>query len=124
MKVLGIRFCTATPKAEETATCLRKLGLEEMSLDGVEGLPETGFSGAIFPAEDSRSWVEIWPEGPEMPEGTMLQIIVDDAEAYAKHARENGLDPQGPMDAHGERIYFLTTPAGLQVSFQSALPKS
>ena len=37
-------------------------------------------------------------------------------------ARGNGLAPEGPMDAHGERIYFLRLPGGLQMSFQSAWP--
>ena len=75
--------------------------------------------GAVFPAADS--WIEIWPEGPEMPAGIMLQIVVDDADAFAAHAKTNGLDPQGPMDAHGERIYYLKAPSGLQISFQSSL---
>ncbi len=51
----------------------------------------------------------------------MLQLVVDDADAYAEKAKAGGLSPQGPMDAHGERIYFLTLPGGLQMSFQSRL---
>ena len=54
-----------------------------------------------------------------MPACTMLQLVVDDADAWAARARENGLDPHGPMDAHGERIYFLQAPTGLPVTFQS-----
>ena len=57
-----------------------------------------------------------------MPAGIMLQIEVDDADAFAAHAKANGLEAQGPMDAHGERIYFFKAPTGLQVSFQSKLP--
>jgi hypothetical protein len=45
----------------------------------------------------------------------MLQIVVDDADAWAERARENGLDPHGPTDAHGERIYFFSAPGGLPV---------
>lgn len=75
--------------------------------------------GSIFTAGDS--WIEVWHQGSQMPVGTMLQIVVDDADAFAAHARVNGLDPQGPTDAHGEHIYYLTAPSGLPVSFQSKL---
>jgi hypothetical protein len=119
MKVLGIRFCSVTPEAEEVARFLGATGLglpeRDLSAAGIEGFP-----GAIFPAGEG-SWIEIWKDGPGMPVGLMLQIVVDDAEAFAAHARANGLDPQGPMDAHGERIYVLKAPGGLSVSFQSAL---
>jgi len=47
--------------------------------------------------------------------------VVDDAAAFAAHAKKNGLDPQGPVDAHGERIYFLQAPSGLPITFQSTL---
>ena len=73
----------------------------------------------MFPA--GSGWIEIWPEGPELPAGILLQIVVDDAVEFAAHARKNGLDPQGPVDAHGERIYFLQAPSGLPITFQSAL---
>jgi len=56
-----------------------------------------------------------------MPKGIMLQIIVDDADAWAVRAKENGLDPKGPIDEYGERIYYLQAPGGLPVSFQSKL---
>ena len=114
MQVLGIRFCSVSPDAEKLAEFLgRQLGLPErdMNYDG------EGFGGAVFPA--GSSWIEIWKDGPQMPPGIMLQIVVDDADAFAEHARSNGLDPSGPMDAHGERIYFIEAPGGLQVSFQS-----
>ena len=117
MQVLGIRFCNVSENAEELAAFLGNgLGLPERDL-GYEG---DGFGGAIFPA--GGSWIEIWKKGPDMPAGVMLQIVVDDADAFADHAKNNGLDPSGPMDAHGERIYFIEAPGGLQVSFQSALP--
>lgn len=51
----------------------------------------------------------------------MLQIVVDDADPWAERAREGGLEPQDPTDAHGERIYFLQAPGDLPVSFQSKL---
>ena len=117
MQVLGIRFCSVSEDAEELAAFLGSgLGLPERDM-GYEG---DGFGGAIFPAGDS--WVEIWKKGPDMPAGIMLQVVVDDADAFAEHAKNNGLEPSGPMDAHGERIYFIEAPGGLQVSFQSALP--
>jgi hypothetical protein len=88
--------------------------------DRINAAPNTTatFSGAVFPA--GESWVEVWPQRPQMPAGVMLQIIVDDADAFADYATSNGLAPQGPMDAHGERIYFLKGPGELQISFQSA----
>ena len=118
MKVLGIRFCSVTSKAEELAEFLGKgLGLPQERIEGTDD--SEGFAGAIFPA--AESWIEIWPVSAEMPSGIMLQIVVDDADAWAAEARGNGLDPKGPIDAHGERIYYLRAPGGLDVSFQSKL---
>ena len=118
MKVLSIRFCAVDPEAESLAAFFDKLGLARRDM-GDCGAAEASFSGAVFPAGDS--WIELWPDGPDMPAGTMLQVVVDDADAFAENAKQNGLDPQGPMDAHGERIYFIDTPTGLQLSFQSKL---
>ena len=118
VKVIGIRFCSVSDQAEDLARFLGNgLGLPQMEWT-VEP-PADGFPGAVFPAGDS--WVEVWAAGPEMPAGMMLQIVVDDADAWAERARAGGLDPQGPTDAHGERIYFLTAPDGLAMSFQSKL---
>ncbi len=118
MKVLAIRYCTVDPEAQALASFFDKLGMKRRAMD--DGDDESAaFSGAVFPAGDS--WIELWPDGPDMPAGTMLQIVVDDADAFAENARKNGLEPQGPMDAHGERIYFIATPTGLQMSFQSKL---
>ena len=117
MNVLGIRFCSVSEVAEDLASFLGKgLGLPERDL----GDSGDGFSGAVFPAGEG-SWIEVWKNGPDMPAGVMLQIVVDDADAFAATARENGIEPSGPMDAHGERIYFVMAPGGLQVSFQSQL---
>lgn len=114
MQVLGIRFCSVSPEAEGLADFLGNgLGLPA-NLFTEDGTP---FSGAIFPA--GESWVEVWPEAPGMPAGIMLQIVVDDADARAEKTRKNGLDPTGPMDEYGERIYYLNAPGGLPVSFQS-----
>ncbi len=116
MQVLGIRFCSVSAEAEEVARFLGGgLGLPERIMSD-DGAP---FSGAIFPA--GESWVEVWPEGPGMPAGIMLQVVVDDADAWADNSRKNGLEPTGPMDAHGERIYYLKAPGGLAISFQSKL---
>ncbi len=116
MRVLGIRFCSVSAEAEEVARFLGGgLGLPERNMSE-DGAP---FSGAIYPA--GEGWVEVWPEGPGMPAGIMLQIVVDDADAWADNARKNGLEPTGPMDAHGERIYYLKAPGELAISFQSKL---
>jgi len=120
MKVLGIRYCTVSKQAEAIAEFLGAdgLGLTERDM----GASDT-FQGAVFPASDS-SWVEVWPEMEGFSAMTMLQVVVDDADAFAAHARNNGLDPKGPMDAHGERIYMLEGPDGLQMSFQSKLDEA
>lgn len=123
MKVLAIRFCTVSPEAKSLAGFFSSLGVPQMDLSGVLPPQENGgFAGAIFTA--SESWIEVWPEGPGMTPGTMLQLVVDDSDAFAAYARGNGLSPEGPMDAHGEHIYFLKAPGGLQVAFQSALPSA
>ena len=112
MRVIGIRFCAVSPDAEALAGCLGNgLGLPRREMPDA---PPDGFSGAVFPAGDS--WIEIWPEGAGMPAGTMLQIEVDDADAWAAQARDNGLEPHGPMDAHGKRIYCLQAPGGLTLT--------
>lgn len=118
MALLGLRFAHVAPEAEAEgiAKALRGLGLSPKHFSEAEGFP-----GTIFPTDDEKSWAEFWHASDEMPAGTMLQLVVDDADAMAAEARQNGLEPQGPMDAHGERIYFLTLPGGLQMSFQSKL---
>lgn len=116
MKVLGIRFCSVSNDAEALSGFFDALGLPKKPLDA----PGTaGFPGAVFPA--GTGWIEVWQHGPQLPSGLMLQIVVDDADAFAEHARANGLQPQGPTDAHGERTYFLKAPGGLAVTFQSAM---
>ena len=125
MKVLGIRFCKVS-KSGDAQGLSAMLGEKGLGLKAVEmpGADEAkGFQGAVFPVGDSRpgegSWIEIWPAGPQMPEMTMLQIVVDDADKWAAQARENGLAVKGPDDAHGERIFYLEGPGGLPVAFLS-----
>ncbi|GHA22343.1 hypothetical protein GCM10007989_17170 [Devosia pacifica] len=117
MTVLGIRFChvAESATAEQMAEQLGEgLGIEQLEMQS----PTPGFQGAVFPASDA-SWIEIWPAGEGMPAGTMLQLVVDDADAHAAEAKAKGLAVEGPVDAHGERIYFLTLAGGLRMSFQS-----
>jgi hypothetical protein len=117
MKVMGIRFCAVAEEAIPMAQFFTKgLGLPERDLGGASDV----FQGCVIPAGDS-SWVEIWQKGENMPAGLMLQIVVDDADAVAANARENGVDVQGPMEAHGEKIYFAVAPGGLSVSFQQVM---
>lgn len=116
MKVLGIRFCAVADEAQAMADFFTK-GLELPERDlGSDG----DFSGCVIPAGDS-SWVEIWQKAEGMPVGLMLQLVVDDADAIAAAAKKNGIDVQGPMEAHGEKIYFAVAPGGLSVSFQEVL---
>jgi hypothetical protein len=110
-----MRVANVVDNAEQMAAFFDGLGLDRMEM------PEeaSGFEGSIHLA--GESWIETWQTGDQMPLGLMIQIVVDDADGFAAHARQNGLEPQGPMDAHGERIYMLTAPGGLQLSFQSPL---
>lgn len=120
MKVLGLRFCTTTSEAKNCSDFFEALGITKRPNDDCqEDKKSNEFSGAIFPA--GSSWIEIWQESESMKGGTMLQIVVDDADVFAKHAKDNGLAPEGPIDAHGERIYFIQAPNGLNISFQSEL---
>lgn len=116
MKFIGMRFCSVNDSAKELADFFAEsIGLENTAPSSGEG-----FSGATFPVGESR--IEIWPSSDEMPAMTMLQIVVDDAEAWAEQARKNGLDIFGPTLAHGERIYGTTAPGGMPVSVQSQDP--
>jgi len=139
-KMTGIRFCRVLDgeKAKKLAEMLgsKGLGLTELDMsmpdggDGQSGAGNEGFQGAVFPLDGQEgdegasgpsrtSWIEIWPTGEQMPDMTMLQIVVDDADKLAAQARQNGLDTKGPDDAHGERIYYLEGPGGLPIAFLS-----
>ena len=116
MKIQSIRFCSVSAEAQQFLDMMEKgLGLEKMHFDEA-----AGYVGGIFPTVDG-TWVEIWQEGEGMPAGVMLQLVVEDSDALAEQAKANGLEPSGPVDAHGERIYYLQTPAGIPMSFQSKL---
>ncbi|TQV81434.1 hypothetical protein [Aliikangiella coralliicola] len=116
MNLLGIRFCSVNEQAQEMLDFFQKgLSLKNTFESNQE------FTGGVFPVGESDSWVEVWKASEQMPEGIMLQLVVEDADRVAENAREAGLHPQGPMDAHGERIYYLQAPSGLSVSFQSRL---
>lgn len=118
MKPIAMRYCCVSDQAERLADVFDRLGMARRSLEDAGLPPGDGFQGAIF--EVGNGWIEIWPTGEGMPAGTMLQLVVEQADALAAAARAAGLAPNGPMDAHGERIYFLDTP-GPQLSFQSTL---
>lgn len=121
--VLGIRFCTVKPSddAKRISAFLGSdgWGFAPRDMGGGDG---DGFAGAVFPAGEA-SWTEIWAAGEGMPEGIMLHIVADDADAYAAQAKANGLAVQGPIDMHGERIYFSKAPDGMGVAVLSALPE-
>ena len=124
MSLLGIRFCRVA-EGDEAEALADALGAKGLGVPARDMAPadDEGFSGAVFPLahEGGQSWVEIWQAADGMPPGTMLQLVVDDADAYAERARGNGLQVEGPFDAHGERIYAVSGLPGLQLSFQSKL---
>ena len=123
MTVLGIRFCTVKPEGEarDLAAFLGSKGWNLAQRDMGETDGNAGFQGAVFPAGEA-SWTEIWAASEHMPETTMLHVIVDDADSYAEQAKANGVTVNGPMDMHGERIYFSEAPGGLQIAVLSKLP--
>lgn len=127
MKVLGHRFCYVGEKglALDFSKTLAALGMNigqvfAQNMLESAGLKDDDFSGAIFKIDDD-SWIEIWAEMEGVPRGIMLQLIVDDADAFATHAKKNGLAPEGPVSAHGEKIYYLIPKSGLAISFQSKI---
>ncbi len=127
MKLLGHRLSFVGDNSQSLAVSktLMALGLEPKTIYSKQmleasALSDEDFSGAVFAADDIN-WIELWAELPGVPKGFMLQLIVDDADAFADHASRNGLEPQGPVESHGERIYYLMTPIGLPISFQSVV---
>ncbi|MEO1167409.1 MAG: hypothetical protein AAFW97_01730 [Pseudomonadota bacterium] len=121
MTILGIRFCTVKPEQEarDLASFLGPNGWNFAQRDMGEGEGDA-FQGAVFPAGEA-SWTEIWAASEHMSETTMLHIIVDNADRYAEQAKANGVTVNGPMDMHGERIYFSEAPGGLQIAVLSKL---
>jgi hypothetical protein len=84
MKVLGIRSCKVAPAADVKAMA-EMLGENGFGLTPTDLGALEGFSGAVFPVGDAPpglgSWIEFWAAGENMPKMTMLQIVVDDADA-------------------------------------------
>lgn len=121
MTVLGIRFCTVKPE-KEARDLAAFLGSDGWDFSERDISPDAGqeFQGAVFPA-GKASWTEIWAASEHMPETTMLHIIVDNADSYAERAKKNGITVSGPMDMHGERVYFSEAPGGLQIAVMSTL---
>lgn len=116
MKLLGIRFCSVSAEAKQDIEFFNQgLGLNNSFESNAD------FIGGVFPCEDNSSWLEVWQQSEQMPAGIMLQLVVDDADAFAAQAKSSGIEPHGPVDAHGERIYYVQSPSGLNLSFQSKL---
>ena len=121
MKPLSIRFCAVSPDADALVEFLGLgLGFPCVSKD-LTNDPDGPKGGLFHAGDDSR--IEVWKDGPEMPAGIMLQVVVEDADAVAEHARANGLDPKGPMLTKEEKMYYLLAPGGLAMTFQSKLPE-
>ena len=117
MQPRSIRLCAITPEADALVEFLG-LGLgfpcEARELSDDPDAPK----GGLFHTQDG-SRIEVWPEGTGMPAGMMLQVEVDDADEAAAYARRQGLAPKGPMEADGERMYYLLAPGGLAMTIQS-----
>jgi len=114
MSILGIRFCNVSEQSNDDVEFFeKKLGLINSLTTSDE------FSGGVFSTQDKSSWVECWQASEQMPPGIMLQLVVEDADKFAEKAKSNGVEAYGPVDAHGERIYYIKTPSGINMSFQS-----
>lgn len=129
MKLLGHRlsYVGEKPAALALSKTLLALGIAPKALYSAqlmetEILHDEDFSGAVF-AADENNWIEFWAEIDGLPKGLMLQLVVDNADEFADYAKKNHLNPQGPVEAHGEKIYYLQTPTGLPISFQSKIAK-
>lgn len=121
MTLLGIRYCSVQP-ADDARALAKMLGAEGWGFAETDlGIAGDAFAGAVFPAGEA-SWIELWAAAPGLPEGMMLQIVVDDADRYAAQARARGIEVAGPTDAHGERIYTCRGPGGVSIAVLSALP--
>lgn len=118
MEALGIRFCAVSKHAEDLAKLLGDgLGLTQKSTSEI--VDSKTLRGSVF--EAGSSWIEVWPESDQMPSGVMLQIVVDNADAWAERARNNGVELVGPMDINNERAYYLEGPGSMPITFQSAI---
>ena len=114
MSVKRIRFCQVNDNNDEMVKFFDALGLVRKS----DCEPST-VSGAIFEAGDN--WLEQWQSSEEMPAGLILQLEVDDADVYASNLQEQGYELYGPMEQHGEKMYFVTAPNGLQLAVLNKL---
>lgn len=109
MTIKSIRFCQVNEDNAEMVKFFDDLGLSKKS-----DCDSADFPGAVFLAGDN--WIEQWQSGDSMPSGTMLQLEVDDAEAYAERLKSSEYQVFGPMEQHGEKMFFVTAPNGLQLS--------
>lgn len=109
MTVKAVRFCQVNDDNAPMVKFFEDLGLEKKSDCGGSEFP-----GSVFLARND--WIEQWQSGDSMPAGTMLQLEVDDADVYAERLKSNDYQVFGPMEQHGEKMYFVTAPNGLQLS--------
>ncbi|MCA1021129.1 VOC family protein [Halobacillus litoralis] len=114
MKILGYRYVDVSDVSEAMVDFFQnKLGIENAWEDTEE------YRGGIFKAGDS--WLEFWHKNECMMPVKMLQLVVDDADAFAEHAREQGVEIYGPIEEHGEKMYSTTAPDGMPVTILSSL---
>ncbi|WP_226580928.1 hypothetical protein [Halobacillus litoralis] len=114
MKVLGYRYVDVSDKSDDMVDFFQnKLGIENAWTNTDE------YRGGIFKAGDS--WLEFWHKSECMVGVTMLQIVVDDADAFADYAKKQGTDIHGPIEEHGEKMYSLTAPNGMPVTILSSI---
>ncbi len=122
LQVLSICFCSISLEADNLVEFLGLgLGMPCVEKNLVESDPDS-LKGGIFAAGDG-SWIEVWKDGPQMPPGIMLQVVVDDADEMFATAKAYGLAPRGPMVSHGEKVYSIVAPGGLVMTFQSKVAR-
>ena len=111
MDIKSIRFCEVHGNSSALRETLKTAGFS----------PREGVAGGDVFGTLGDSWIELWDQTPDMPAGIMLQIIVEDAQAWADQARERGVEIHGPFDAHGERMFMLGNSTGMQITVQSKI---
>ena len=94
-----------------------------LGMELLYGGEEASFSS--LRAKNSESAILNLQQGESVPEWGRLIFHVTDVDAFWKHLREKGFDPEIPRDASwGERYFHLLDPDGHELSFAQPLQMS
>ena len=94
-----------------------------LGMELLYGGEEASFSS--LRAKNSESAILNLQQGESVPEWGRLIFHVTDVDAFWKHLREKGFDPEIPRDASwGERYFHMLDPDGHELSFARPLQMS